>query len=87
MIKGACADHKKQEVTIFSLDRAVQLLEEAMDWPKIQKLVLTKTVPQKAGGDVDHEDAEDETKVAEMDNPVEKTVSPKMSILGPVCNM
>lgn len=41
-------DHKKQEVTVFSLDRAIQLLEDAMDWPKIQKLVLAKTVPQKA---------------------------------------
>lgn len=41
-------DHKKKEVSISSLDRAVGLLEDAMDWPKIQKLVLAKTVPKKS---------------------------------------
>lgn len=66
-------DHNKQEVTVFSLDRAVQLLEDAMDWPKIQKLVLTKTVPQKLGTEQDTDEAEDSTDAAEKDMP-EKSV-------------
>ncbi len=65
----AVADHKKKEVTVFSLDRAVQSLEEAMDWPKIQKLVLAKTVPQKAGMEEDgEEEPAEEMDTTERDN-------------------
>ena len=46
----------------------MQLLEDAMDWPKIQKLVLAKTVPQKAGMEEELGETPEDIEMGREDN-------------------